>query len=222
MQRLVAARAGKSTKNALQKGFTLVELMVVVAIVGILSAIALPNFLSQAAKAQATEAKTLIASSLKEAMVASTESGASGLNLWTEGQCPEQSKLFDITCTHSTDEAVVSAVGTDDANAELRGKTIEGRIASALTTAKPWVRLKSAALTSPRSVLKPVVVVAPLVNTTCGNPYRIASIQITSLRRGEVTLPTLFVAVNNTHSGQQALGDSLKNTSFSADSLPVQ
>ena len=129
MQRLVAARAGKSTKNALQKGFTLVELMVVVAIVGILSAIALPNFLSQAAKAQATEAKTLIASSLKEAMVASTESGASGLNLWTEGQCPEQSKLFDITCTHSTDEAVVSAVGTDDANAELRGKTIEGRIA---------------------------------------------------------------------------------------------
>ena len=103
--------------------------MVVVAIVGILSAIALPNFLSQAAKAQATEAKTLIASSLKEAMVASTESGASGLDLWTEGQCLEQSKLFDITCTHSTDEAVVSAIGTDDANAELRGKTIEGRIA---------------------------------------------------------------------------------------------
>ena len=131
MQRLVAARAGKSTKNALQKGFTLVELMVVVAIVGILSAIALPNFLSQAAKAQATEAKTLIASSLKEAMVASTESGASGLNLWTEGQCPEQSKLFNITCTHAADgsQAVVSAVGTDDANAELRGKTIEGRIA---------------------------------------------------------------------------------------------
>ena len=87
MRQPMAARAGKSTKNALQKGFTLVELMVVVAIVGILSAIALPNFLSQAAKAQ-YEAKTLIASSLKETvLVASTESGASGLNLWTEGQC---------------------------------------------------------------------------------------------------------------------------------------
>ena len=129
MQRLVAARAGKSKKNALQKGFTLVELMVVVAIVGILSAIALPQFMSQAAKAQATEAKTLIASSLKEAMVASTENGASGLDLWQSGQCPQQSKLFDITCTHSTDEAVISAVGSNDANAELRGKTIEGRIA---------------------------------------------------------------------------------------------
>ena len=129
MQRLVAARAGKTNKNVLQKGFTLVELMVVVAIVGILSAIALPQFMSQAAKAQATEAKTLIASSLKEAMVASTESGGSGLNLWVDGQCPQQSKLFDITCSHSTDEAIISAVGSDDANAELRGKTIEGRIA---------------------------------------------------------------------------------------------
>ena len=129
MQRLVAARAGKSTKNALQKGFTLVELMVVVAIVGILSAIALPAFMSQAAKAQATEAKTLIASALKEAMVASTESGDSGLTLWAQEQCPEQSKLFDLTCSHTGTQAVVSAAATNDANGELQDKTIEGRIA---------------------------------------------------------------------------------------------
>ena len=129
LQQLSSKRSKESKKTILQKGFTLVELMVVVAIVGILSAIALPQFMSQAAKAQATEAKTLIASSLKEAMVASTENGASGLDLWQQGQCPEQSKLFVIECTHSTDEAVISAVGNDDANAELRGKTIEGRIA---------------------------------------------------------------------------------------------
>jgi type IV pilus assembly protein PilA len=40
-------------KNPLQKGFTLVELMIVVAVVGILSAVALPNFLNARAAADA-------------------------------------------------------------------------------------------------------------------------------------------------------------------------
>ena len=70
IQRLKKKQA--ETSNA----FTLVELLVVVAIVGILSAIALPNFLAQTDKAKATEAKTHMASTLKQAHAKFLEDGA--------------------------------------------------------------------------------------------------------------------------------------------------
>ena len=48
----------KQEINNLDQGFTLIELLMVVIVVGILSAIALPQFLSQASRAKQTEAET--------------------------------------------------------------------------------------------------------------------------------------------------------------------
>jgi type IV pilus assembly protein PilA len=61
-------------KHAIQKGFTLIELMIVVAIVGILAAVALPAYQDYTVRARVTEGLSLAAA----AKIAVAENNANG------------------------------------------------------------------------------------------------------------------------------------------------
>jgi type IV pilus assembly protein PilA len=106
----------KKGRNLIEKGFTLVELMIVIVIVGILSSVALPNFLSQTSKAKATECTSKLGSILSqvgsEALLSEGEANLLAGQLKTASDSSECT--FTVNDINATDIFVASVVGAGE------------------------------------------------------------------------------------------------------------
>jgi len=128
----------KQVKTQVQKGFTLIELMIVIAIIGILAAIALPAYQDYTIRAQVSEGLSL-ASAAKTAVAETYGSRNSGAVAAYDGTgpAPAGSYGYEFTATDLVESIAIAGIADVETPAAGEGRitiTYAGRVKAALNS----------------------------------------------------------------------------------------